>query len=128
MRRRAMRRRLPFLLASLLLLAACGHGHKSLTLPSAASTDTPFASVGASPSASATAKATASAAASAPVTGSSRPGSTAPHAIATTAATSDSWPTYHRDGRRSGYDSLLPRPSHLTSLFSKALDGAVYAE
>lgn len=44
------------------------------------------------------------------------------------AATSDNWATYHRDRTRSGFDPALPKPSHLTTLVNKALDGAVYAE
>jgi outer membrane protein assembly factor BamB len=54
--------------------------------------------------------------------------SAAPSPTATTASTADSWGTYHRDGSRAGYDSALPTPTRLTPLFSKKLDGAVYAE
>jgi outer membrane protein assembly factor BamB len=41
---------------------------------------------------------------------------------------SSDWTTYHRDNLRTGYIASTPDPHSLTSLWSRPLDGAVYAE
>lgn len=38
------------------------------------------------------------------------------------------WPTYHRDGARSGFAPGLPQAGEVTRLWTKALDGAVYGQ
>jgi len=43
-------------------------------------------------------------------------------------AAGGSWPTYHADNNRSGYDSTDPAYSAVSKAWSAALDGALYAE
>ncbi|MGI8614455.1 MAG: PQQ-binding-like beta-propeller repeat protein [Nocardioidaceae bacterium] len=54
-----------------------------------------------------------------------------PHRISVGRAPSqaESWPTYHHDAARTGYDRLAnPATGHLSRAWSRQLDGAVYAE
>lgn len=46
----------------------------------------------------------------------------------TTHVTGEDWTTYHYDNTRTGDVAGVPDPAHLTGLWSKRLDGAVYAE
>jgi outer membrane protein assembly factor BamB len=45
-----------------------------------------------------------------------------------TPVTSADWPTYHRDGARTGYDASTADPTALSRLWAQPLDGAVYGE
>ena len=47
---------------------------------------------------------------------------------ATTTSKAGDWTMYHNDNARTGYIANFHDPKQLTSLWNKALDGAVYAE
>lgn len=46
----------------------------------------------------------------------------------TSAPASNDWTTYHNDNARTGYIPTMPDPKSLAQVWSKQLDGAVYAE
>ncbi len=110
-----VRRGAPAAVLAVLLIAACGRSSAPTTAPStmgATSALVPSVAPASSPGPS-------SAASTGPPSASSSSG-------ATTAA---DWPVYHRDAARTGMDPAFPAPhGRLVVAWSRALDGAVYAE